>query len=546
MKITKTSNSIFIIISSLCLSQSFAQEETGWDESPEGPPSYFENPVPAYTSGAQFEGTRKLRRIYPDIEPSSQEEVETGKYLLRHTQSSQQYNETAANCSEAEVDAYWNFLAEIGGLYKGESIEDMYRYNNGDEWNGIPFWAGPNLTDETAVTKPDCLNPYPFDSVFIDGASNTYFDFLKDNTTIKDIYIGFHQSTEVDLTGFDDAHALRNVYLNIPFVTEISIFNQPGVGVDDLLSSDGGEVPSFSDPNAGLMIAFTDNDNVEKIHALENFNDNRYTYPINFISVNANPNLTSFEGFNSVKNINKMQFKKTPPELVVSGFKNLENLLSLEINKASLESLSSVIQGLNIHSSIILHNLQGEYNDFKLFDSVTSLSHNLEITEVNTDIIDGFTELNRVNEIWIEDVPLTNITGMRPSVINDIVLRNTQLTNLDVLENVSALNGDDIIEEQYGYALSRGTIIANNPNLTDITGLRNIASTSLPIFIDYSAATAANYTSRPAMNSPFCQGILSGDVKIADFNTYGDDFWSINYQQQSNTSLLVSRLCASD
>lgn len=556
---SNTKKTIITIICGLSLSDNFAQAFDLGPQEPSTPeerpaPPQFETPIPAYLSSAQLQDQRTLRRVYPDIQPSyaSQESEESeasgGRFLLRHTQASQKYTETSANCTEEEVDAYWNFLADVAGLYRGESIEDMYNYNNGDELGNITFsytdFSPVPLNDENIVAKPDCLNPYPFNEIYMYGGENTHFDFLKGNTTVKNIYMDGNNTTDIDFSGLNDIEALRSVYISFQHAVDISLFNQPGLAVDDMYYNGEGEPPSFSDHNVGMMIALGGN-KVERIHAFEHFNDNRYTYPIASFDIRYSPELILLEGFNKVRKINSFFIKRLNPELVITGFQNLDEIRKLSLEEVSINSFSSVIQGVNITSDIVLSDLLDDNIDFNMFNRVISMAGTLELRSLNADSIDGFTGLDRVDEIWISDTPLTDITGMRPSIVNDVVISNTRLTNLDFLENVTSIDGTDVIDHG-GMPLGRGTMITNNPYLTDISGLRNIASTTLPIFIDYTSATAANYTNRPTLSSPFCQGILDGNVKIADYSTYGNEYWSTNYSQTHNTSLLVSRLCESD
>ena len=101
---------------------------------------------------------------------------------------------------------------------------------------------------------------------------------------------------------------------------------------------------------------------------------------------------------------------------------------------------------------------------------------------------------------------LDNIDFMIPliNIREKLDISNNNIVNIDGLINVLSTTGDIWLHD--------------NQQLTDLTGISNISTTnSRKIYID----SPVQYINKPLVDSPFCQGIISGDVlvEIYDSNT---------------------------
>lgn len=96
---------------------------------------------------------------------------------------------------------------------------------------------------------------------------------------------------------------------------------------------------------------------------------------------------------------------------------------------------------------------------------------------------------------------LRDITGLRNATsISYLDMRGVPLSSLSGLENVTKTGGMDFRE---------------NNNLRDISALSNLSSTSInPAVKGYIMFSHAYFDRAPAISSPFCQGLLKGDITI--------------------------------
>lgn len=96
---------------------------------------------------------------------------------------------------------------------------------------------------------------------------------------------------------------------------------------------------------------------------------------------------------------------------------------------------------------------------------------------------------------------LKDITGLRNATsISYLGMRGVPLSSLSGLENVTKTGGMDFRE---------------NNNLRDISALSNLSSTSInPAVKGYIMFSHTYFDRAPAISSPFCQGLLKGDITI--------------------------------
>ncbi|MND11849.1 hypothetical protein D3C87_616160 [compost metagenome] len=96
--------------------------------------------------------------------------------------------------------------------------------------------------------------------------------------------------------------------------------------------------------------------------------------------------------------------------------------------------------------------------------------------------------------------PITTLSPMSglTRLDHDVRIESTALTSLQGLQNVTYI---------------RNLTFYDNKNLKDITALANVAA------MDYgSADSTSQYTAKPPLGSPFCNGLDSGAVKVSAYS----------------------------
>ena len=99
---------------------------------------------------------------------------------------------------------------------------------------------------------------------------------------------------------------------------------------------------------------------------------------------------------------------------------------------------------------------------------------------------------------------LDSIDFMTPliNIREKLDISNNNIVNIDGLTNVLSTTGDIWLHD--------------NQQLTDLTGISNISTTNTrKIYID----SPAQYINKPLVDSPFCQGLVSGDVLVETYDS---------------------------
>ena len=143
----------------------------------------------------------------------------------------------------------------------------------------------------------------------------------------------------------------------------------------------------------------------------------------------------------------------------------------------------------------------------------------LNIPQVNMEFTNLYTL--RMNDNNITNVNfLTNVTRVR----NLLDLKNNNITDISGLSNITNahnidLSNNDILDVSPLLNLTNITsdlVLHSNENISDITGIQNIANTNgARIVID----SQTQYTVKPLIDTPLCQGLFNGTVRLEVFNT---------------------------
>jgi hypothetical protein len=167
-------------------------------------------------------------------------------------------------------------------------------------------------------------------------------------------------------------------------------------------------------------------------------------------------------------------------------------------NISNIDFLSNVVTATATLKSSSLPNL-GNVDGLSALQTASNLflDNNSSMTNIN-----GLSALQSAEALNLSRNPLlSNVDGLSSLTY----VRNLYLHDNEALENVNGLSGLSSL----GYSLD----FRQNPKLTDISGIANIASitrTASNAFAYFD--NPSQYTVKPASSSPFCQGLLSGDV----------------------------------
>jgi len=154
--------------------------------------------------------------------------------------------------------------------------------------------------------------------------------------------------------------------------------------------------------------------------------------------------------------------------------------------------------------------------DLSFMKGVTSIGSNLYLNDNSLTQVDGLDSLVTVgSHFHIHNNSLTNVDGLMSleSTDGNLWLQNNNLTNLDGLSNLTSVG--------------RSLRIYDNPNLSDISGLKNLAETD-PLSINGDdgvyIASSQTFTVKAPFGSPFCDAVLLGAVKMyKDFVLISDN-----------------------
>jgi hypothetical protein len=198
------------------------------------------------------------------------------------------------------------------------------------------------------------------------------------------------------------------------------------------------------------------------------------------------------------------------------------SLTLYKINLSNLDFLSNVKHvraGLQISGLDYLESIDG-LSSLTHADKYFYIHKNNLLTN-----LDGLSSLTNFYQLSINgNDSLTNVDGLSslaPAQTHNASLsinNNASLTNIDGLSSLTRVThvnivGNPVLKNVNGLssftkALARVKIYSN-PLLTDISGLSNLSSTH-GLYID----SPSQYTVKPAIGTPFCEGVKSGDILV--------------------------------
>tara|TARA_B100000749_G_C18446970_1_gene474675 strand:- start:2399 stop:4066 length:1668 start_codon:yes stop_codon:yes gene_type:complete len=485
----------------VCYDEGFCQIE---------PPSKYESPV-----------KQVAKRKYPNLpflspsfnsgnlEDEEGEGTPQGRLMLRHSEGELAYEEVI-DC-EIERANYNKFLVDDLGVTDGGDLASTLALNEGMhlEIGYIPRWGFsndlqnsdvPSLTDKCTPVRLKVSGYGHYENF---GISDFYFlEPMEEYPTGVDLINGY-QRMELDLSVFDEAKRIGDKFA-VAFYHSTSRV--------DTLNKVTGLIGSK--PLDVTVIGSEFN----YVHVLENFSGPAGVVDIEMGRGGTQYNDTpTFRGLNKVSNINELSLT-----LPFSRAKVDNSLKSLErVGSLTLYDLSGTDDHIGIpdslHNITITDNLTlmgfGTYGgstlDLSAFDGLSYLNGDLRLERFSLPF-SGLNNLQSVENLIFHSFR-TEMNGLRSlrEIRKDVKIESTYFTNLDFMANITSLH-NEVLHRSGGH-WQQGVFIGWNNNLTDIRGLSNISYTKSPIYIQN-----RSYTNKPQMSSPFCQAIMTGDVKIVD------------------------------
>jgi hypothetical protein len=230
-------------------------------------------------------------------------------------------------------------------------------------------------------------------------------------------------------------------------------------------------------------------------------------------------------GYDQLTNLGTMSQWETK-----SGTAYLQSKSLTDADLPSGPILSDTIRGLYLGANNISH--------ANFLSNVVTATDTLDLSRLpNLENIDGLSALQSGKGLYLHSNPLlSNIDSLSSlqSVETLNLYNNPLLTNIDglsALQSVSylRLNDNETLENINGLSALSSTNeqidFRRNPKLIDISGIANLAYTSSTSTKNYVYFDdPSQYTVKPVNSSPFCQGLLSGNVSARD-----DSNKDINY-----------------
>jgi hypothetical protein len=247
-------------------------------------------------------------------------------------------------------------------------------------------------------------------------------------------------------------------------------------------------------------------------------------------------NIHSLNSFNKLKKINTLKIKNNPNLIEILGFNALESVQNIEISHninlekiygffkffakvSKIEGFIKIEQNKKLENLLFLSGLRQVGSSFYLHhNNLTSLKGLEDLEEVGASFS---LSSNKITNL----LPLKNlrrVNGMLGVAYN-------QLISLDGLENLEALS---VIKWGNEY---RSLALQGNPNLTDISALRNTLSLTKLCIIHLDEAN--NFKLLPDINSNFYNqtiSVISNNKNIDANNIFSD------YKKQTKIKILFA------
>jgi hypothetical protein len=283
-------------------------------------------------------------------------------------------------------------------------------------------------------------------------------------------------------------------------ITHVDFLSNVEIITSDL---DLSNLPNLENINGLSALTSVKNLSLSSNPSLTNIDSLSSLPSLNEIYLNNNLTLSNVDGLSSLQSVGDLRLYKVPLLSNVDGLSSLESGVDINIhtndllnNVDGLSSLQSV-ENLNLHNNPSLTNLNG-LSSLQSIDDLRAFN-NPSLTNV-----DGLSSIRSIIDLYLQDNPsLTNVDGLSAlTYVNNLSLKdNPELTNISgLLSLVSA---------------GLNIVLDNNPKLIDISGLSNLARfTSNRSVHGVTIDNPSQYTVRPAIGTPFCEGLKSGAIRV--------------------------------
>jgi len=406
----------------------------------------------------------------------------TSLLVLSTQQEIDNFSSNYPNCTElpASLKIEGNNITNLDGLSQLEMVWSLQIENCPSLVNvdglleNLEVLLQLRIVNNNSLERISCSPTYPEVTSGIYIASNQSLTTISGFNNIEEI--GVYSQCEgleilnnpnlVTISGFNflkevcELKFKNNGLINLPsFQSLITVNKSIEISNNNQLQS----IDAFSNlVRIEQYFSIKDNQTLQSISAGQSF----FKVGRNF-EISGNPSLTTVNGFDS-------NFSVTENFTIT----NNENLLSLprfdilsSVGESLLISNNPQLQGIvgfanldNVKSLEISNN--SSLTEFDAFEDLEDIENDFEVSgSPNLEEIIGFNSLNAVGRnFYLYDLPSLASIAQLPVLedqIGHITIQNTQLQNIDFLENQTTLYDLKLID---------------NPLLTSVAGVRNITT----------------------------------------------------------------------
>lgn len=232
----------------------------------------------------------------------------------------------------------------------------------------------------------------------------------------------------------------------------------------------------------------------------------------------ANSALTDLDGLRSLREVTSLDLDRNAITNI-NGLSNLETISYLDL---AANQITSVAPLSNLTTTTMSGLILGgnQLTSLEGLSSLETITFRLDISNNPLENLHGLRNLKSVKEIVMASTLVKNFEGLENlTTVSDRILAwyNPNLENFDGLDGLTELNLN----------------VWHTGAITDVSGLKNIASGS----VSMTAGSRNSIVVRNPGGSPFCRGVLNGDMRITAGMYYYDLCGKIENPTLSNAWL---------